>query len=1515
MPTETNQQKYNLYTGNDGVSVSVPTEIPMRNEDGEFTDEFKNYVLEQRATGNTIKGQVLTTITPREPSAYLGRAANRNIQLGDYTDMEIGYVGSDEVPEEEKPITTFSDAEGNIYPIEFINDPDRAEEERVVLPTIRESVARSTARLSQRTGEALADVTEVGMWGVEKYLQTDDYALRLTPEESEKARRESAKKSAELWARAFKVPISSIYDEETGQVKSSETLTGYSLDILNFFSAYGALGRMSSIKNISNPFVREIVKDAALSTVLFNPEDGNFLSMFEEWAFDPETGTPPTWYQAAIGWLGDPGDSRAEARFKQVTVDTITIGGLMEVLGRGYTMMRAKNQFNKPVNQLTPEEMTELLATELREAGELAEIVASGGGRPLNVSETDEGVAQIINQGRRRLENEKLEGSFNSRGWNRLVNSIFSHRGYLSNIGKATYDQSIYNQRGAVQAASNVAGRLTRKLNDLMSESSFNEYLPEQIQEVLTSDFTLPRVMTTQNYEETIQNLIDQFSIPREIAPDVLDARLLIDDYSKRILHSDFIDDGLKEVINENIGAYLRRSYHAYETPGWTPGIDVKLDAENYFDDMIRNNETSMNKIEASVYEKFGDDISQVEFNSRVDDIITTKVKDTITEILDKDVFEYTTNHRQINPHIFKARQDMTPEIRALLGEIEDPADNVLQSILKMSKFYETASFHNNLNQLGDGKYIFGEGVARDTRIFNTKLDLPNSPLHGKYTTPEMAAQLQREIAFLDDDVLNNRVVKSLIAAKGITQQMKTVFSLGTQSRNAGGGVQFSLANGYWPFTEGVNNNAAIWNEILNLGDEAFEEQYLFMQQMGVINTSVRVNEFRSLLEIGAGSTPDTLLNRLKEFEYGGQTLKAGIEGATNVYMATDDFFKMNAFQNELKTLQEAWHQVDINILHQEAARKIKNVFPNYDRVPPGIKTARILPFGNFVSFPAEMWRTSYHIIKESASEISSSNPVIQARGRARLTGFVGSQGFWQMAVPASAITYGLSEREQEAIQGVTETPWNQGSTRNIIRVGDKFYTHDTTNYNAYNTVSSPFLEFYDEIYSGALRGEELDKILIDAGTTFATNILKPYVDESMLLEATQDTAFALGLGRGSARDGTRIFNDADNPIASIAEVMIQPFMPRFFDEGADLYNAASGNVDQYSGKIPPWQAELVAMLLGVRFQEVDPAQALRFAFEDYEEDYSNFPLPQFPDHKQNFEGTLKQIEDRQVLEIQALQKLFKTYQDVSVLFDEPGTYSDVFWEKRDEEAEVLSPFELRNYSAYSILQEADASEYVLNSMENGIFWPSDLFRSSLTIINNSIDRGTPFADEVLDPEDEGNKIIQLQDAINKYSFFPLNYMPTEETWNGDPIPSGVGAREELLNLEREQRAARGDFAKGGEVYNVPQVPREPDERIDKMTGLPYDRQAGEAFIDEEDRKTFNQGGKVGLSLNNMKNIIEKYSNSSQEKIDKDFEDILSMASNTENVKNMEYTQKNPIFITPEEKFGSIYNSIYGAKK
>ena len=61
-------------------------------------------------------------------------------------------------------------------------------------------------------------------------------------------------------------------------------------------------------------------------------------------------------------------------------------------------------------------------------------------------------------------------------------------------------------------------------------------------------------------------------------------------------------------------------------------------------------------------------------------------------------------------------------------------------------------------------------------------------------------------------------------------------------------------------------------------------------------------------------------------------------------------------------------------------------------------------------------------------------------------------------------------------------------------------------------------------------------------------------------------------------------------------------------------------------------------------------------------------------------------------------------------------------------------------------------------------------------------------------------------------------------------------------------------FAKGGEV-DVPQAPEKPEQRIDKMTGFPYDKQAGTAFIDDEDplrRLGFAKGGMLSDPLKRM---------------------------------------------------------------
>jgi hypothetical protein len=68
----------------------------------------------------------------------------------------------------------------------------------------------------------------------------------------------------------------------------------------------------------------------------------------------------------------------------------------------------------------------------------------------------------------------------------------------------------------------------------------------------------------------------------------------------------------------------------------------------------------------------------------------------------------------------------------------------------------------------------------------------------------------------------------------------------------------------------------------------------------------------------------------------------------------------------------------------------------------------------------------------------------------------------------------------------------------------------------------------------------------------------------------------------------------------------------------------------------------------------------------------------------------------------------------------------------------------------------------------------------------------------------------------------------------------------------------RPDYKKGGEVLDVPNAPSEPDQRIDKMTGRPYDQQAGAAFTDQEDRQDplqrmgFGSGGSVQDPLQRM---------------------------------------------------------------
>ena len=100
------------------------------------------------------------------------------------------------------------------------------------------------------------------------------------------------------------------------------------------------------------------------------------------------------------------------------------------------------------------------------------------------------------------------------------------------------------------------------------------------------------------------------------------------------------------------------------------------------------------------------------------------------------------------------------------------------------------------------------------------------------------------------------------------------------------------------------------------------------------------------------------------------------------------EFRKTNPFTGANKTLDDA--------IEEMAAWSIRNTYPTYSKVPPIIKAIRKLPLGNFVAFPAEIWRTSFNALELAMREISSSNTQIRQMGFRRILGAMTVfGGFW----------------------------------------------------------------------------------------------------------------------------------------------------------------------------------------------------------------------------------------------------------------------------------------------------------------------------------------------------------------------------------------------------------------------------------------------------------------------------------------------------------------------------------------
>ena len=488
-----------------------------------------------------------------------------------------------------------------------------------------------------------------------------------------------------------------------------------------------------------------------------------------------------------------------------------------------------------------------------------------------------------------------------------------------------------------------------------------------------------------------------------------------------------------------------------------------------------------------------------------------------------------------------------------------------------------------------------------------------------------------------------------LLFPKAASQLAKTVLSIPTHLRNIISAGAFAAANGIFftrdpvalgkAFREGWQISGVGNLKNTRFKDAEFEAAYRELLELGVVNSQVQIGDLRALLkDVNFGdkiSDLDAVMNPMLS------KLKKIPEYLQGKYTAEDDFWKITNYFMEMSRREKAYIKdaarrnvkldtkdpAFINKLKQESAEIVRNTVPNYAYVGDVVRTARLLPVGNFMSFPSEMIRTTTNIATQAIKEMKHSKPtigtniapVVYERG----VGFVkndnpfysvgatraAGMAFTLNAVPAMTVEgakalYNVTEEEINAMRQFVPD-WSRNSTLVPIRdedTGELKYI-DFSHSNAYDLIGRPFRTLANEIIRAEKDGDTILKGFMTGAEEAVTEVAAPFIDESIWTEASADISlYPLLPGRqGRTRDGRVLYTDQTPPGDRLAikfRHLMEALAPSY-KQYIRVGQAAVGAPTK-TGDILELDDQL-AGLIGFRPVTVDPLKSMGFKIAEYQ--------------------------------------------------------------------------------------------------------------------------------------------------------------------------------------------------------------------------------------------------------------------------------------------------------------------------
>jgi hypothetical protein len=721
-----------------------------------------------------------------------------------------------------------------------------------------------------------------------------------------------------------------------------------------------------------------------------------------------------------------------------------------------------------------------------------------------------------------------------------------------------------------------------------------------------------------------------------------------------------------KKVTNEQLDAiynpvkkkvYLNRSYRIYDDPNFSKDIkDVPPHVRKGVEDFLRKQGIPEDEIEGAIKE------------------LLARGRKGETDFKFADVFGGKTNWGSGTSKTYKKRTELaekSPEVRALWGEVKDPYKNYAKTYEKLSQIESESNFVNDMAKyfresgLGVTKEqllkkgiidniddyslenvgkdslgkVFGRTRVEDrlipvvdkktgkAKIVKTSPQVLN-PLKNLYVNPEYKKFIEEGTDILAP---TNTLMKNWMRYKVTSQTAKTVYNPSTHGRNVLGNAILMIANGMNPLSKGKDSFKAAYKKLTGRTNEELGKRIGRYQELDIVDSGVNQETLRKAAGDVFNYESDKVIDKLGRAATGkgkGNPLKF----TQNLYQVEDDFFKIMHFEKTLDDLKRIFPKgTPIDVIEKEAAKRTRELMPNYGLVGKKLKELRYLPLGDFIAFPAEMIRVSYNlgrrtlkdITGQTADELGIKNKEarneLKNMGYRRLAGITMAGTAGEQIMGYTANRLGLTKEEIQAAENLGPS-YERGSPKIFLSGVNKdknnHYGIDYINMgpiDPFNYLKAPALLVGRELASIAQTGKLKTGTDININNLYSSpdfrgafqQALGPFLGPSMATEAIID---ALTLAE---EDGMPF----SKKISNISQGLLETIIPggyTMYEKGAkyrkskelrqNMFNSETGEkgrgaVTDFDYTIPEVEMEGflgAARWFGIRGQRLDMTAGMR---------------------------------------------------------------------------------------------------------------------------------------------------------------------------------------------------------------------------------------------------------------------------------------------------------------------------------